>query len=199
MPQCKPISPLLREALMECFRETALLVRFEIRRQLVLIGGAGSVAQNSVLYTEDVDVAGPQAAIHDILMKLLEGTPKFSLEPDSRVSFDSSQGIRIRVDLLEIGDVIEHVYVVEPLFGASVASKTDLLRLRAATVMERGSQGECEDFRWLVSEIARDGNLLPCLNEQERYYMRGAGLLTLGDLDRLVLLGILREEDGHCL
>lgn len=32
----------------------------------------------------------------------------------------------------------------------SVAFKLDLLRLRAVTVVDRGSDGEVDDFRWLL-------------------------------------------------
>ena len=38
----------LREALFECFRTITRLVRPELRRQLVLVGGAASIAHSSI-------------------------------------------------------------------------------------------------------------------------------------------------------
>ena len=43
-------------------------------------------------------------------------------------------------------------------------SKSDLLRLRAVTVVDRGSDGEIDDFRWLWSEVAKLGRSLPGLD-----------------------------------
>ena len=38
----------LRSALIECYRAAARLVRPELRRQLVLVGGAASIAHSSI-------------------------------------------------------------------------------------------------------------------------------------------------------
>lgn len=71
-----PISAPLREALNECFRATTRLARPELRRQLVLVGGAASIAHGSVLYTEDVDVAAPCDVLHDICKGVMDGRPQ---------------------------------------------------------------------------------------------------------------------------
>ena len=199
MPKSSPISAPLRQALIECFRVTTCLVRPELRRQLVLVGGAASIAHNSVLYTEDVDVAAPSDVIHDICKGVMDGALNFSLEPDGMIAFDGSHGIRVRVDLIEIGDAIERIHTMEPFFEGSVASMSDLLRLRAVTVVERGSDGEADDFRWLLTEVAKAGQLMPGLSQEELEYIRGAGRLCLGRLGRLVLYSILQKEDGDLL
>ncbi|KIW79984.1 hypothetical protein Z517_06599 [Fonsecaea pedrosoi CBS 271.37] len=179
----------LREALEECFR----LVRPELRRHTILVGGAASIAHSSVLVTEDVDVAAPSSALTDIWKGILAGAPNLSFESDGKISFDAPrQDIRIRVDLLEIGNgCIERIHVTEPFFEGSVASVSDLLRLRAVTVVDRGSDGEVEDFQWLLSRVACMGQLLPELGDEELKCMRGAGESSLGKLDRLVLGAVL--------
>lgn len=54
------------------------------------------------------------------------------------IAFDAPQGFRVRIDLIHVGQgFIERIHATESLFEASVASKSDLLRLRAVTVMER--------------------------------------------------------------
>lgn len=42
---------------------------------------------------------------------------------------------------------------------------SDLLRLRAMTVVDHGSDGETADFRWLLSVVASEGKVLPALDE----------------------------------
>jgi len=47
MPRPSVVSSTLREALIECFRATARLLQSDRRRQLVLVGGAASIAHSS--------------------------------------------------------------------------------------------------------------------------------------------------------
>ncbi|KAH7304710.1 hypothetical protein B0I35DRAFT_494696 [Stachybotrys elegans] len=173
----------LRGALLECFRATTRLVRPGLRRQLVL-------------HTEDVDVAAPPDVLSDIVRRVLDGAPSFSLESDGKIAFDAPQGFRVRIDLIQVGGgCIDKIYATRPLFGASVASKSDLLRLRAVTVVERESDGEVDDFRWLLAETAREGQVLPELDKEDLEYVTGAGA-CLGELDRLVLVAVLGANNG---
>ncbi|KAL3447184.1 hypothetical protein BJX65DRAFT_308248 [Aspergillus insuetus] len=197
MPKSSPITAPLRGALIECFRATTRLVRPELRRQLVLVGGAASIAHSSVLRTEDVDVAAPSDVLADIWESVTAGAPNFSIEPDGKIAFDASQEFRVRVDLKEYGkDIVERIHATEPFHEGSVASMSDLFRFRAMTVVDRGSDGEAADFRWLLSEVARVGQVLPGLSCLELEYMKEAGRSCLGRFDRLVLFAILSEGDA---
>lgn len=64
-------------------------------------------------------------------------------------------------------------------------------------VVDRGSDGEVEDFRWLLSEVEKAGQLLPGLDDQELKYMLDAGRSCLGGLNCLVLYPIPQAEDGR--
>ncbi|KAJ5972813.1 uncharacterized protein N7479_002731 [Penicillium vulpinum] len=197
MPKSSPISAPLREALIECFRTTTRLVRPELRHQLVLVGGTASIAHGSAFYTEDVDVVAPSNVLQDICKGVMDGALNYSLEPDGKIAFDASQGIRVRIDLIQIGDSIERIHATVPFFEGSVASMSDLLRLRAMTVVDRGSDGQAEDFRWLLSGVAKAGQLLPGLDDEELKYMLDACRFCLGGLYCLVLYSVLQEEDGR--
>ncbi|KAK3175328.1 hypothetical protein OEA41_002575 [Lepraria neglecta] len=167
----------LRGALIECFRATTRLVRPELRRQLVLVGDAASIAHSSEAISA--------------------GAPNFSLESDGKTAFDAPQGFRVRIDLIQIGDgCIQRIYVAEPFHEGSVASKSDLLRLRAVTVVDRGSDGEVDDFRWLLSGVASEGQVLPVLDKEELEYVMKAGGSCLGKLDRLVLGAVLGANNS---
>ena len=186
----------LREGLFETFRAATRLVRPERRRQLILVGGSASIAHSSKLRTEDVDVVAPPSVLIDIWEGVTAGASNFSIEPDGKIAFDAPQGFRVRIDLIQIGDgCIETIHETEPFFEGSVASKSDLLRLRAKTVVDRGSDGEIEDFRWLLWEVAKAGQVLPTLGEDDRMYIRQAGESCLGVLDRLVLGAVLGDSN----
>lgn len=74
---------------------------------------------------------------------------------------------------------------------------SDLLRLRAETVVGRASDGEMDDFRWLLSEVAKAGQVLPKLNHEELGAVTQAGVSCLGVLDRLVLFALLSIENKN--
>ena len=184
------ISTPLREALIECFHATARLVRPEHRHQLVLVGGAASIAHSSLYQTEDVDVAAPPSVIINIWEGIMNGAELFSIESDGKIAYGASQGFRIRIDIIELGNgCIERIHVTLPFYEGSVASKSDLLRLRAVTVADRGSDGDVDDFRWLLWEVARAGQNLPELECQELEIMLEAGR-RLDVIDRLILVAV---------
>ncbi|KAE8421282.1 hypothetical protein BDV36DRAFT_292475 [Aspergillus pseudocaelatus] len=197
MPKSIPIPVPLQKALIECFRAIARLVRPEIRRQLVLVGGAASIAHSSVYYTEDVDVVAPMNVLLDIWTGVTAGTPEFTIEPDGTICFNAREGFPVRIDLIQIGDgPIDRIYNAEPFFEGSVASVSDLLRLRAMSFVDRGKFGDDVDFQWLLSEVARGGHILPELDNEERAYIAEAGGSLLGRADQLALLGVLSERDA---
>ncbi|KAL7917400.1 hypothetical protein ACQKWADRAFT_324685 [Trichoderma austrokoningii] len=111
-------------------------------------------------------------------------------EDDGRIAFDSKQDFRIRVDLVEAGGgYINQIYATVPYFGVSLASKTDLLRLRATTIVQRQDEGDMADFQWLLEEVARDGESFPQLNEKEIGDLLAVGT-QIGELSRLILAAI---------
>ncbi len=157
-----------------------------------MVGGAASIAHSSVFYTEDVDVAAPPAVLIDIWEAVSAGAPNFSFESDGKIAFDAPQGFRVGLEFLEIGaGFIERIHVAEPFYEGSVASMSDLLRLRAVTVVDSGSDGEKDDFRWLLAEVTKAGQLLPGLDKEELEAVDDAVVSCLGVLGRLVLFAIM--------
>ncbi|UKZ93280.1 uncharacterized protein TrAFT101_008200 [Trichoderma asperellum] len=148
-------------------------------------------------YTEDVDILGPADAFIEIWNAIELGVAGFSLEADGRIAFDSKQNFRVRVDLLEASEYVGQIYTTAPYFGASLASKMDLLRLRATTIVERQEDGDMVDFRWLLGEVAREGESLPKLNKREIGNFLVVGT-QIGQLDRLILAAIMgmHNEDA---
>lgn len=100
------------------------------------------------------------------------------------------------MDVLEIGSgCIERIHATGFFLGGSVASTSDLLRLRAKTVVERGSDGEVDDFRWLLLLAAREGQVLPVLDNDEVENLVG-GAAILMSFDVLILVALLGANNG---
>jgi hypothetical protein len=84
-----------REALLDYFCSVTRLVRPELRRQLVLVGGAASIAHSSIPKTEDVDVAAPPSTLIEIWEGASTGALNFFIESDGKIAFDAPQGFRV--------------------------------------------------------------------------------------------------------
>jgi hypothetical protein len=63
-------------------------------------------------------------------------------------------------------------------------------------VVDRGSDGEVDDFRWLLSEVASEGQVLPVLRKEELKYVSQAAWSCLGRLNRLVLGAVLSANNS---
>ena len=138
-----------------------------------------------------MDVAAPPAALVDIWEGAEAGALNLSLESDGKIAFDAPQGFRVRVNIIELGNgCIERIHVAVPLYGGSVASMSDLLLLRAVTVVGRGGAGDIWDFKWLLAEVAKIGNF-PAINDEELDPLITAADICLGCLGRLVVVAVL--------
>ncbi|KAG5987078.1 hypothetical protein E4U43_005243 [Claviceps pusilla] len=147
-------------------------------------------------YSEDVDIAAPPNIIAQIWEAILNGATNFNIEADGQLAFDSPQGFIVRLDLIEIGaGFINRVVTAIPFLGGSLASKPDLLRLRALSAVDRGDFGELEDFKWLLYELAIGGILLPELDSAKRSAVIAIAA-QLGPFSRLVLVAILGMDNS---
>ncbi|PON24680.1 hypothetical protein TGAM01_v206610 [Trichoderma gamsii] len=159
---------------------------------------AGDLGLSELSLAEFSDIFAPASVLIEIWKAIELGAAGFSFEDDGRIAFDSKQDFRIRVDLVEAGgEYINQIYATVPYFGASLASKADLLRLRATTIVERQDDGDMTDFRWLLEEVARDGESLPTLTVKKIGDLLAVGA-QIGVLDRLILAAIMgtHNEDA---
>jgi hypothetical protein len=143
-----------------------------------------------------VDVAAPPSALIDIWEGARVGALNFSIESDGKIAFDAPQGFRIKVDCIELtsGGCIERVHVRESFLGGSLASKSDLLLLRAVTVVDRGGDGDVLDFIWLLSEVAEMGQF-PEIDDDELEWLCKAVETCLGGLGRLVVAAMIGSSN----
>ncbi|PSR97197.1 hypothetical protein BD289DRAFT_362709 [Coniella lustricola] len=163
----------MREAFMECFRAI------------------------TCLKTEDLDIAAPPGPLIDILTAITAGAPSFNLEADGKISFNAPQGFKVKVDLIQVGDgCVKHLFETEPFLGGSVASKADLLRLRAITVVDRGGEGDVLDFLWLWSAMVREGQRLPWLDKEDLDWVVEAAVLCFPVVGKLALVAILDNNNS---
>lgn len=137
----------------------------------------------------------PPAAINEIWEGASAGLLDFSIESDGHIVFDAPQGFRVRVNIIEAGNgCINHIYAVEPFLNGSIASVSDLLLLRALTVVDRGGDGDVWDFKWLLAQVAAKANF-PVINTEELEYLCRAADSCFGRYSYLVIAAILGSND----
>ncbi|KAL0465445.1 hypothetical protein QR685DRAFT_507444 [Neurospora intermedia] len=152
----------MRGALLECFRAATRLK------------------------TEDVDVAAPSAALIDIWKGVSDGALNFSTESDGKIAFDAPQGFRVRLNIIEIGSgCIDRIHVTEPFHEGSVASMSDLLLMRAVTVVDRGGDGDRLDFQWLLGGVFEKREQFPRINDEELHWLAKAAEAVYGPIGYL--------------
>lgn len=123
----------------------------------------------------------------------LDVVRSFQLDPDGKIVYDASLGFRVSVDLIELGPggIIEQIHAKTPFLGGSLASMSDLLLLRAVTVVDRGADGDFLDFQWLLGRIAVSEGF-PKISEGEMCWLRRAADLVVGQsLSWLIVAAII--------
>ena len=63
-------------------------------------------------------------------------------------------------------------------------------------MVDRGSDGEVNDFRWLLSGVASEGRVLPMLDKEELEHVSKAGRSCLGRLNGLVLGAVQGDNNS---
>lgn len=72
---------------------------------------------------------------------------------------------------------------------------SDLLLLRAATVVYRGGEGDVWDFQWLLSEVTGSAVDFPAICDDELECLIEAAESCLGGLGWLVVVAILGDKN----
>lgn len=67
------------------------------------------------------------------------------------------------------------------------------------TVVDRGGDGDILDYLWLLSEVAKAGQRLPKLDDEELEYVMRATESCLPGLGRLAVIAVLGEQDGAAI
>lgn len=145
-----------------------------------------------------MDIACSAAAVCDILERVLNGALSFSYRCDGKIAYDSTFGFRLYVDVIEIGGFgdVERIRISEPLFDGCVASISDLLLLRATTLLNRKGTGDLLDFRWLLSKVVEHYSF-PEIDGEELERLCSAVELCLGKLGILVVAAIIGSSNGN--
>ena len=84
---------------------------------------------------------------------------------------------------------IERIHATQALGEGSLASVSDLLLLRAVTVVDRGSDGDILDFEWLLSRVT-ETDRLPVIDAEELNWLSRAMAICLGEVGCLVVAAI---------
>ncbi|OCL08745.1 hypothetical protein AOQ84DRAFT_388627 [Glonium stellatum] len=164
----------LQQAYLDAYAAACELVPRNLRRTVILFGGAASIAHGILdRKAKDVDIlVGVEALaiLDDAIINQREG---FHRDSDGTIKWDKcdSQQIKlfeVTVELVELGGPFVPRFPEVVGFGEGyVATLPELVRLRASTLVGRGDASDHIDFVLLLSE-ARQQNINSLSSERTR-------------------------------
>jgi hypothetical protein len=197
----------LQQAYLDAYAAACALVPRNLRHSVILFGGAASIAHGILdRKAKDVDIlVGVEALaiLDDAIDNQREG---FHRDYDGTIKWDKCDSQQVKlfevpVELVEIGGPFVPRYPQVVGFGEGyVATLTELVRLRASTLVARGDLSDHIDFYLLLSLASKQRAQLPPLGEEELELMieavemceesRDTDVLFIGVLGSFELRGV---------
>ncbi|KAK3351122.1 hypothetical protein B0H65DRAFT_506585 [Neurospora tetraspora] len=139
----------------------------------------------------------PSAALIDIWKGVSDGALNFSIKSDGKIAFDApKQGFRIRLNIVEIENgCIDHFHVAERSDESPVASMSDILLLRAVTVVDWGGDGDTLDFRWLLEGVFQRLGQFPKIDDEELVWLVKAADAVYGPFGYLAIASCIATNN----
>ncbi|KAL8691695.1 MAG: hypothetical protein Q9224_004117 [Gallowayella concinna] len=176
-PPSSRMSPLQR-AILNAFHAACDLLPRNLRRSLILIGGAATIAHGMVgRTTKDADILVSVAALAILDNSINSRQGGFHKDTDGAIMWEQrdpvdGQSFFVTVEFLQIGGSFLPRLPEAIGFGEGcVATLPELVRLRCETVVERGDDGDDKDLRLLLKAARRRGLQLPHIGEEEMKVM----------------------------
>ena len=153
-----------QEALLDAFSAASDLVPPGLRQQFLLIGGAATIAHGEPRRrTTDVDIAGTAETLSFLWAAAEAGIGGFQKGKDERISWlDPSRDWKVPIDICEQGGGwVPLLQSAHQFRNGYMATISDLLLVRATTVLDRGDIQDYEDFGFLLGIMTSRGLTLP--------------------------------------
>ena len=181
----------LQQAFLNAYAAACAELPRDLRRSLILIGGAASIAHGmSDRKTEDADIlvsSESLAFLDDAIVnrrggfhKDMDGVNKWDqLAPDGECLFN----VPVEPVLID-GPFVPRIPDVVGFGDGFIATLPELVRFRAKTLVARGNVEGYFDFRRLLPMTSQQGLKLPHIDEEELETMvEAVGMLEDGNLE----------------
>ncbi|CZR63810.1 uncharacterized protein PAC_13707 [Phialocephala subalpina] len=165
----RQITP-LQQAYLDAYAAACALVPHNLRRQVILFGGAASIAHGILdRKAKDVDIlVGVEALaiLDDAIINMREG---FHRDYDGTIKWDkcdlqNNKLFEVTVEFVDMGGpFVPRIPEVVGFGEGYVVTLTELVQLRASTLVGRGDESDHIDFFLLLSLAVK----LPHLGEEE--------------------------------
>lgn len=191
----RQITP-LQQAYLDAYAAACALVPRNLRRTVILFGGAASIAHGILdRKAKDVDIlVGVEALaiLEDAIINMREG---FHRDYDGTIKWDkmdssNNKFFEVTVELVELGGpFVPRLPEVVGFGQGYVTTLSELVRLRASTLVGRGDKSDHIDFALLLSTASKRKVKLPHLGEEEAKLMIEAVEICEGsrDMDRFFM------------
>ncbi|KAL8798474.1 MAG: hypothetical protein Q9182_006628 [Xanthomendoza sp. 2 TL-2023] len=177
----------LQLAVLNAFHAACDLLPRNLRRSLVLIGGAATIAHGMVSRkTKDADIVTSVAALAILDNCINNRQGGFHKDSDGAIMWEQrdpvdGQSFFVTVEFLQIGGpFLPRLPEVIGFGEGCVATLPELVRLRCETVVARGDDGDDNDLRLLLKAAKKKEVQLPHIDEEEMRVMVEA-VSSLGD------------------
>ncbi|PQE20462.1 hypothetical protein CJF30_00001782 [Rutstroemia sp. NJR-2017a BBW] len=169
-----PLITPLQQAYLDAYSAACALVPRNLRQTIILFGGAASIAHGILdRKAKDVDIlVGVEALeiLSDAISNMREG---FHRDHDGSIKWDKCDSSNIKlfevtVEFVELGGPFAPRIPEVVGFGEGyVATLTELVQMRASTLVNKGDGSDHIDFRLFLFEVVKRGVKLPHLREEE--------------------------------
>jgi hypothetical protein len=208
-PLGRPMAPLFKAAMIECFVAAAKHVRESLRHEFIAVCGFALLLHGHNRHTEDIDFVASASALADFLENV-QNDAKFEFNGYNRSTYKSSQDILVEFEFLQTeGDGLffeySHIQFANPLVqdeSCGVVSAQDLLRMKAHAWGDREELKDIEAVRVLAMILKARGDHVGMggMNDEERRVLNAAVMYTVEKDAAMeeVWEGILTGENCPC-
>jgi hypothetical protein len=163
-----------QQACLNAYEAACSVVSPALRRHVILIGGAASVAHGMHdRTTEDVDILVTEEALFLLEAAITDRLHGFHRDYDLVVKWDQVDAIglhqfEVGVEFILLGGpLVPRLPEVVPFRNGYVASVAELILMRGETLVTRGDERDFFDFKRLLQMARSNGVQLPHLAEEQ--------------------------------
>ena len=161
-----PLKPIIQGAL-DAYAAACAQISSTLRHAFILINGAAIAAHGAPRDTEDVDVAVSAQALERLVLAAIIGRGGFRRYPDGTMTWDNGHFLVTIECLLLKGPFVPWISEVVGFRGGFKATLSELVRLRALTLVERGEGKDKGDLKLLLKLCASKSECLSDVDHEE--------------------------------
>ena len=158
---------LITQGALDAYAAACAQIPSTLRHAFILIGGAAIAAHGAPRDTEDVDVAVSAQALEPLVLAATIGRGGFRRYPDGTMTWDNGHFL-VRIECLLLkGPFVPWIPEVVGFREGFKVTLSELVRLRALTLVKRGDRKDKGDLKLLLKLCASKSERLSDVDHEE--------------------------------